>query len=167
MKLNFPVLLLSALIPLAVGFVWYNPHVFGTVWMQASGVTEDMGKSANMPLIFGLTYLFSFFLACGMYFMVVHQTHVFSILSKEKGLMEKGTEINTYYFDFLKKYGNNFRTFKHGVFHGVLGGLMLALPIVAINALFECKDCVYIAVNTGYWTVSMALMGGVICQFHK
>jgi len=42
---------------------------------------------------------------------------------------------------------------------------MLALPIVGIPALFERKGFNYIAINAGYWIVSMALMGGVLCAF--
>ncbi len=55
------VMALSALIPLVIGAMWYNPKVFGTAWMNASGITPEMGKGANMPLVFGLTYLVCFF----------------------------------------------------------------------------------------------------------
>lgn len=34
MKINFLALLLAAASTLAVGFVWYNPKVFGTIWMK-------------------------------------------------------------------------------------------------------------------------------------
>ncbi|MFY9309226.1 MAG: DUF1761 domain-containing protein [Bacteroidia bacterium] len=67
--------------------------------------------------------------------------------------------------DFLAKYGNNFRTFKHGVFHGVMAGFTIALPILGTNAMFERKGFKYIAINVGYWIVCLALMGGVICAF--
>jgi hypothetical protein len=46
-----------------------------------------------------------------------------------------------------------------------MGGLTLALPIIGINALFERRGFKYIAINVGYWVVSMAIMGGIICQF--
>ncbi len=159
------VLALAALIPMIMGFIWYNPKTLGTAWMEASGLTEEKMKGANMPLIFGLSYLFSFFFTFGIYAMVVHQGHVLSILINEKGFNEAGSEINKYYTDFMSKFGTNFRTFKHGVFHGVLGGITIALPIIATSALFERKGFKYIAINVGYWVITMALMGGVICQF--
>ncbi len=65
----------------------------------------------------------------------------------------------------MEQYGTNFRTFKHGAFHGAIGGIMLALPIVGTNALFERKGVKYIAINAGFWIISMALMGGIICAF--
>ena len=70
-----------------------------------------------------------------------------------------------YVNDMMAKYGNEFRTFKHGTFHGTLGGLAFALPILGTNALFERKGFKYIAINVGFWTISMALMGGIICAF--
>jgi len=63
----------------------------------------------------------------------------------------------------FEKYGSNFRTFKHGAFHGILASLMLALPLIGINALFERKGFKYIAINVGYWIVSFAIMGGIVC----
>ena len=58
-----------------------------------------------------------------------------------------------------------FRTFKHGALHGTMAGIFIALPILGTNALFERKGWKYILINTGYWTVTLAIMGGIICQF--
>jgi hypothetical protein len=165
MNANLLVLALAAIIPMITGFIWYNEKVFGKAWKAATGLTDDKLKSGNMALIFGLSYLFSFFLAFGLYSVVVHQGHVMSILLNEPGFNDAGSEINKYFTDFMAKFGTNFRTFKHGVLHGVIGGLMLALPILATNALFERKGFKYVAINVGYWVLTMALMGGVICQF--
>ena len=165
LKINFVVLLLSALIPLVMGFIWYNPKIFGKAWMQASGLTEESMKGANMALIFGLTYLFSFLAAGAIQFMVIHQFHLFSILINEPGINEKGSEVNMLYTSCMEKYGTNFRTFKHGALHGTIGGILLATPIISINALFERKGFKYIAINAGFWTVCMSLMGGIICAY--
>lgn len=54
---------LAALFPLLFGFIWYNPKILGKAWMDSAGLTEEKMKGANMILIFGLTYLFSFFVA--------------------------------------------------------------------------------------------------------
>lgn len=164
-KYNFIILFIAALVPLVVGFIWYNPKAFGKAWLQASGLTEESMKGANMALIFGLTYLFSFFAAFTMQYMVIHQFHLFSILLGTPGLEESGSELNTFYLSFMEKYGVNYRTFKHGALHGGIGGVTLALPIIAINALFERKGFKYIAINGGFWIACMILMGGIICQF--
>jgi hypothetical protein len=92
--------------------------------------------------------------------LVVHQSHVASIImmhndAESAGLMEK----------FLEHYGNSHRTFRHGLLHGSLAGFMLALPIIGVNALFEARGARYIAINAGYWIISMGLMGGIISAF--
>lgn len=163
--LNFGITALAALIPLVLGFIWYNPKFLGNAWMQACGLDEEKIKGANMPLIFGLTYLLSFLSALALNFITIHQFSFFSILANEPGLSEAGSPINTYFTDFMSKYGTNFRTFKHGAFHGIITGFMLATPVLAINALFERKGFKYIAINAGYWIISFAIMGGIICAF--
>ncbi len=165
MEFNFLITAVAALIPMVLGFIWYNPKVFGTAWMNACGFTEEDLKGANMALIFILSYVFSFFLASTVNVLVIHQFGFFSTLMSEPDLMVEGTETYQYAQDFMTKYGDNFRTFKHGVLHGTLAGLFFVLPVLGTNALFERKGFKYIAVNVGYWTVCLALMGGVICQF--
>lgn len=163
MSVNFVAILIASLIPLIVGFIWYNPKTFGNAWMKAADMTEDKMKAANMAAIFGLTFLFSFFLAFAVQFMVIHQWGVFSALANEPGVNDPNSDIGIFIKDFMDKYGNNFRTFKHGVLHGTISGFTIALPIIGINALFERKGFKYIALNVGYWTVCLALMGGTIC----
>lgn len=163
--INFPIILASALIPLLIGAVWYNPKVFGTTWMQAADMTEEKIKGANMFLIFGVTYLLSVFLGVALNFTVIHQAHIYSILMSEPGFNDPNSEISQYIASFMENYGDNFRTFKHGAFHGLIAAFTTALPVLGINALFERKGFKYIALNTGYWIVSFALMGGIICQF--
>ena len=63
----------------------------------------------------------------------------------------------------MAKYGNNFRTFSHGAVHGVLAGLFFVLPVMGTNAMFERKGFKYIAINVGYWIVTLAIMSGIVC----
>ncbi len=58
-NINWISVLVSSLSSLFIGFVWYNPKVFGTIWMKAAKVEPDAGKNANMPVIFITTYLMS------------------------------------------------------------------------------------------------------------
>lgn len=165
MKFNLLITALAALVPLVMGFIWYNPKVFGTAWMNAAGLNEEKLKGGNMPLIFGLCYLFSFFIAFMLQFMVIHQWGFFSTLMTDSNALAEGSELSTYANDFMSKYGTNFRTFKHGALHGFMNGLLLIMPIIATGALFERKGFKYIAVNAGYWIVTLAIMGGIISQY--
>lgn len=156
---------LTALIPLAVGFVWYNRKVFGNAWMRASNTSEDSAQGANMPLIFGLTYLFAFMISLILFSIVVHQSGLYSLFAGEEGFGIEGTATMNELNNLMGNLGDRFRTFGHGAFHGTITGIFIALPILGTNALFERKGFKYIAINTGYWALSLALMGGVLCRW--
>ena len=165
MHLNFMIIIIAALVPMIVGFIWYNPKTLGNAWMKAADVSPEKMKGANMMVIFGVSLLLSFILAMELQFLVIHQFSVYSILANEPGIKDPNSDISKYLSDFMLKYGNNFRTFKHGAFHGTIAGIMLSLPIIGINSLFERKGFKYIAINVGFWIVCMALMGGLICAY--
>ncbi|MEW7277083.1 DUF1761 domain-containing protein [Aquimarina sp. 2201CG1-2-11] len=165
MEFNFLITALAALVPMILGFIWYNPKVFGTAWMNACGFTEEDLKGGNMAITFILAYVFSFFLAFMLNTIVIHQFGFFSSIMSEPGWNEPGSEAYKFSQDYMAKYGNNFRDFGHGALHGAMVGLLIALPVLATNSLFERKGFKYIAVNAGYWVVCIALMGGVLCQF--
>lgn len=149
--------LLAALIPMILGSVWYSRKVFGNAWMQASGMTDEKIKGANMALIFGITFVFAVMIAFALHPIVIHQWGVNSLFMHypDHDLKKQ----------VLEQFGSEFRTFKHGALHGGIAGITIALPVLGINALFERKGFKYIAINAGYWFVCMMLMGGFICQF--
>ncbi|HOY48398.1 MAG TPA: DUF1761 family protein, partial [Flavobacteriales bacterium] len=91
--INFPVLLISALIPLIVGFIWYNPKLFGTVWMKEAGLTTESLAGANMLKIFGFTYILSVLAAFILQFMVIHQFGVYSVLAVQPGINDATSEM--------------------------------------------------------------------------
>lgn len=160
--INYWIIPLAALIPMVIGFIWYNPKVFGTAWMKGADMTDEKVKGGNMPLIFGLSYVFALLVAGAMLQMTIHQFGFHSlILEKDGTVSEAGMVL---YNQVMEMYGDNYRTFGHGALHGTIGGLFIAFPILATNALFERKSWKYIWINVGYWVVSMALMGGLVCQ---
>lgn len=165
MKITWYIPFVAALVPMIVGFVWYNPKVFGTAWMKAADMNPEKAKGANMGLVFGLAYVLSLLVAVALCFATIHQFHLYSILAGQPDFRTQGSETQTWIADFMVKHGTNFRTFKHGAFHGTLFGIFTAVPIIGTNALFERKSFRYVAINAGYWIVAMALMGGVVCAW--
>jgi len=159
--MNFPILFAAALIPMVIGAAWYHPKVLGNAWMKASGVTEEQAQSGNMVLIFGLAFLFSFFLAFALYGLCVHQTGIGQLF----GTAPEGSAERAVLTDIMEKYGDRHRTFGHGALHGGIGAIVFALPLIGILALFERRGWKYVMIHFLYWFVSMTLMGGVICQF--
>lgn len=162
---NIWAILVAALVTMPIGFIWYNPKVFGTAWMNSIGVTdpEKMKEGANMGLIFGMSLFFAFLLSLALTPMVIHQMGIGSILQGLEVTKDSKIELvlDGQQIDWL----NRFRTFKHGAFHGVFFGILIALPMIGTNALYEKRGFKYIAINAGYWIVNMAVMGGIICAW--
>lgn len=165
MKPNLLINLLAAIVPLFIGFIWYHKSIFGAAWMKTIGMDPDEEMTPPNPLIFLWCFLLSFVISFVLTPIVIHQYGVFSVLISEPGFNEPGSEIAKFYSDFMAKYGNNFRTFKHGSLHGGIMGLLFVTPILGTISLFEKKPFKYVLINGGYWVVSLAIMGGIICQF--
>ncbi|NQY29628.1 MAG: DUF1761 domain-containing protein [Flavobacteriaceae bacterium] len=138
-NINWLALVVAALSTLVVGFVWYHPKVFGTIWMKEIGMTEEKAKKGNMALIFSVSVILAFFVS---FFIMML---VFSGGSPEH---PHGAE--------------PFMTFKHGALHGTMLGLFVILPVIVTNGLFEQRSFKYMMIITGYWVVSFAIMGGII-----
>ncbi|WP_298140504.1 DUF1761 domain-containing protein [Flavobacterium sp.] len=155
MPFNFYAVLVAAFSSFIVGFIWYNPKVFGTIWMNETGMTEEKAQKGNMAKIFGLTFVFSFMLAFMMPVLVIHQMGVFGLVG--------GNETDPLFVSIMETHGDTFRSFKHGAFHGLLTSLFIALPVIATNCLFEQKTFKYVAITAGYWMVVMTIMGAIIC----
>jgi len=137
--INWIALIVASIVPLVTGFIWYHPKVFGTAWMKETGMTEEKAKSMNPGKTYGLAVVFAFLIA----FMMWPQVMVGGGPGEAHGI-------------------EPYVTFKHGAFHGVLVGLFFILPVFATNALFEMKSAKYVLINSGYWIVTIALMGGII-----
>jgi len=163
--MNMVVTGLAALIPMITGFIWYNPKVVGGAWMKAAEMTEAKMKKASMGVILLVSLLLSFMLSIQIGMLTIHQAHLDSIVMNIPGFGQEGSEVMNDLASFKSKYGAEFRTFKHGAFHGVISAFFFALPILGINALLERRGFKYIAIHTAYWIITMALMGGVICQW--
>ena len=63
MSINFLALLLAAFSTVVIRFIWYNPKVFGSIWMKESGMTEEKMKESNLILIFVLSLIYAFFIS--------------------------------------------------------------------------------------------------------
>jgi hypothetical protein len=132
-SINWISIIISTLIPIVVGFVWYHKAVFGKAWMTSVGMTEEKASKANMPVVFGIAVVMAFLLS-------------FFLLNNVDGPGQEG----------------EFDSFQHGAFHGILMGILVAMPIMVINALFEQRSWKNMAINVGFWVVTLALMCGVL-----
>ncbi len=155
---------LAALFPLALGFVWYNPKVFGKAWMAGAGLTEDTAKNINMPLVLGLNFVFSFFIAITLHFITIHQYGLQSLLQPQHGkeVAEGAAAMGA---QVMEAYKGSYRSFGHGALHGGITAVFFAVPLLSGGALFERRGWKYILINAGYWIIALAVMGGIVCQY--
>jgi hypothetical protein len=159
MEMNWIAVFVSALATLVVGFIWYNPKVFGTVWMKETGLTQDELAKGNMLKIFGLTYIFSLMIVIIESSLTIHQSGALGMIGGPMKINEALPSFNA----FMTDYGTAYRTFKHGALHGFMSGLFFAFPMIAINGLFERKSWKYILIHSGYWIVTLTIIGSLIC----
>jgi hypothetical protein len=164
MEMNWIAVLVAALVPTVVGFIWYHKNVMGTIWMRENNFTEESLKGGNMLLVMGLSLFLSLMLSVEVQFMVIHQAHIYSAVMEELTADPNG-EAAEMVEAFMAKYGDNYRTLKHGLFHGIISAFFFALPIIGLNALFERKSFRYVAIHVGYWIVTLGIMGGIICAW--
>jgi len=159
MEINFLALLVAALSTLVVGFFWYNPKVFGGIWMRETGITPESGKGMNMAVLFGMSILYAFLIAFVLQMMVIHQFSAMGMIGGDV------TTAKPSYTAFMADYGNTYRTFKHGMLHGFIAGLFFALPVIGTGALYERRSWKYTLVAGGFWVVCCMIMGGIICAW--
>ncbi len=168
MEINFLAVIVAALIPTVMGFIWYHEKTFGKAWAAGAGMTEEKMKSGNMGLIFGLAILFSLLLSFSLNFQAVHDAQVQGAMYyATDGTMEPepGSELAQWYEYFETNLAPANHVFSHGATHGAILGLMLLLPIIVNNGLFERRGWKYILINAGYWTICLVLMGGILAAW--
>ena len=159
MEINFLALFVAALSTLVVGFVWYNPKVFGTIWMKESGVTAEKMKGSNMHFLFGTSFFYAVLISLILQMLTIHQFGALGMIGGDPAIAKPS------YLSFMADYGTSFRTFKHGALHGFMAGLFFASPIIGTNALYERRNFKYTLVNGGFWIVCLTIMGGIICAW--
>ena len=168
-QFNWPVTLLSGIIvPTVIGMIWYNPKVMGTVWAKSAGLSEKDTEGFSMAKAIILNTIASIFIAITMNLIVIHQFSIGSILAgpeDAKALADPNSPLSASVADFMSQHGHKFRTFRHGVLHGVMTAIFFVGPILAYGTIWERKGFKYWAINVGYWAITLGLMGGIICQW--
>ncbi|MDF1696452.1 MAG: DUF1761 domain-containing protein [Saprospiraceae bacterium] len=162
MPTNFYMFFVAGLIPLIIGFLYYSPKLAGNAWMKSNNFTEESLKGGNMGLILGLSYICSVLIAFMMANFTIHQGGAFGMMYPE--VMVSGSDTQKHFNELMQMYGENSRSFTHGLIHGIITTLFFVTPIIAINALFERRGWKYILIHTGYWLITLALVGGLICS---
>ncbi|HMP32135.1 MAG TPA: DUF1761 domain-containing protein [Saprospiraceae bacterium] len=96
---------------------------------------------------------------------MIHQNNIGSALMPQ--VMDTSSQEYQDLIAFMAKYGDRYRTFKHGALHGGITAIFFILTIIAINALFERRGWKYILIHLGYWFITCLIIGGILCQTLK
>jgi hypothetical protein len=136
-KVNIISQIIATLIPMIVGFIYYNPKVLGGVWMDANGFKLENMKAPKPILYVGAL-----------------------VLSALLGLFIH-TNVTGPGQDTAPD-GHSYHTFGHGFAHGMVISLFVVLPILGTMGIFEQKNLKWLLVNVGYWLVTLILMCGIL-----
>ena len=131
-SINLWAVLVATLSTFLVGWLWYGP-LFGKMWMEVVGFSEEDLQEGNMVKIFGLAFIFEFIMAFNLAMFLTGSPEA-------AATMTAGT----------------------GAFYGFLAGFGWVFFALAVNSLYEKKSCGYIFINGGYWAVSFTIMGAIL-----
>lgn len=137
--INWPAILVAAIVPMIIGFLWYS-LIFGKAWLESTGKPKEFYEEGNMGVIYGVSYLMSIILAFAIK-VFIETTH--------------GGHLG------LEDFGS-FHTVQHGLLHGAMYVGFFALPLFMINGLFERRGQKNTWIHIGYWIVTGAFMGGIL-----
>jgi len=163
---NYAAPFVAALVPLILGSIYFNPAVFGKQWSAMTGVPMDNSPEMRkkIPMIMLISYVVSVMAAIVVQGVVLHQSGLMSLLAPDS--MNEGAQIGvTLNGAAITDWADRYRTFQHGLLHGAILGVFLAFPMAATMGMYERKPWKLIFINSGYWVLSFALMGGIICAW--
>ena len=134
-SINWLAVVAAALAGFVIGGVWYSPMLIGNLWMEEAGVTQEQIDGGNKARIFGLAFV--------------------SLLSMSYCLamfIGPTTEVSEGFFSPSQQ----------GAFYGFLCGAGWLFFAFVVVGLFEYRSWKYMAINGGYWIVTMTAMGGIL-----
>ncbi len=140
-EINYLAVLVAALVPMVMGALYYGP-IFGKTWLDSLGYTEEDFKGRNEAVIYGLALAMAFLLSMSIKFTneLVHK------------------DVN----DAGELYFGSFHTFGHGALHGAMLCLTIIAPVIISLGLFQKNTGKNILLNVVYWTITIAIMGGIL-----
>ena len=141
--LNWPALIVAAIVPTIVGYLWYGP-LLGKQWLASTGKTEAyFRENANMPLNVGVSFVLSLVLAFALK-ILIEITH------------------GAQYMHLSDEIEGSFHTFGHGALHGGIYAAFFIIPFFVINGLFELRGAKNYWLHIVYWLICCTLMGGIV-----
>lgn len=140
-NINIIAIIVAGLIPAIMGAIYYGP-LFGNMWRNSLGKTEEELAPSNPALAYGGAILLAMVLSFFLNFTI--------------GLIHK--DVN----DAGELFINSHFTFPHGAFHGLMIGLTIILPVIVSLGIFHKLSWKTNLLNAAFWVICAALMGGIL-----
>jgi len=158
MNINYPVVALISLLPIIIGYFWYNPK-----WRLFKSAVHhtDFSNISITKLI--ILYILSVTIVYGYMNLIIHQMGFYELFFTD--IMMGSEEAKQITQDFLSKYGNKHRHFGHGIFHGAINAFVFALPFIGSYAIINNKNKSFVLYHFGYWFITSLIIGGLISEF--
>ncbi|MEM6320448.1 MAG: DUF1761 domain-containing protein [Bacteroidota bacterium] len=134
-EINWLSIAIASITPALVGAIWYSKFLFGPIWINDADPPEQKRSTTKVLLAVLASFLVSLVLS-------------FVLLNFNNSPADQDSVA--------------FDTFQHGAWHGAFIGLIVIAPVLILNGLLEVKNWKRVAINLGYWVVSLMLMGGVL-----
>jgi hypothetical protein len=133
--INWLAVLVSGVVVMIFGSLWYSPILFGRIWMKIRGVTEADIQKAKQKNMFG-SYLIAFI----------------------------GTLLMSYVLAHIIAFAGA-STFAEGAMGGFWTWLGFIVPVLIGNVLWEDEPVKLYILNIAYYLVVLALIGGVLAAW--
>lgn len=76
-QINFLAVLVGTIAAFALGAIWYNTKVFGSIWQKEVGMSKEDAEKGNVAMIMIFSFVFMFVMALGMAFLMGHSENGF------------------------------------------------------------------------------------------
>lgn len=133
--MNYLALLVAGIASMTLGFLWYNPILFGKPWMKLMGYTSESLKKAQKEM--GKLYGVSFLLTLITGFVLAHVMAM---------------SINFF----------NYPALTTGLISAFWMWLGFVMPVQVTDTIFGNKKVKLLAINTGYQLFSLVVMGVIL-----
>ncbi len=129
---NYLAVLISAIVAMIIGMIWYSPILFGNLWMRSSGFTDKMMKEAKNK---GMAWRYI--------------------------IMFIGSLLTAYILSHFIDYTES-TTFVAGMTTAFWLWLGFIVPVSLASILWEGKSPTYYFINIFYYLVMLVIVGGIL-----
>lgn len=141
LSMNWMAIIVAGLIPMIVGAIYYGP-LFGNLWRDALGKSEDELKPSNPALAYGGSVILAMLLSVSLNF-IIQLVH--------KDVNEAG-----------ELFVNTHSTIGHGAFHGFFLGLTFFMPIIVSLGIFHKLGWKTNLLNSTFWIICVTIMCAIL-----